>query len=99
MLFTKLNKYQPNFSFTILDIVLPSALPFALFIVADINFPISSLPEKDIYTYEDIIMLNLNDKKVIENGCRIVLGSHKPDLINQTFWDDLKTLGIQILKI
>ena len=39
---------------------------------------------------ENTTVISDNNKFLVENGCRIKIGSHKPDLINREFWKKIK---------
>ena len=35
-------------------------------------------------------IIKKNNKPLIENGCQIIFGDHPPNLINHTFWNNIK---------
>lgn len=39
---------------------------------------------------ENTTVINENGKMILEKGCRIKMGSHKPEKINRNFWNKIK---------
>lgn len=39
---------------------------------------------------ENITVMEQNNKFIMEKGCRIKIGSHKPEIINGDLWNQLK---------
>ena len=39
---------------------------------------------------ENITVIEEKGEMILEKGCRIKMGSHKPDIINKEFWNKIK---------